>query len=68
MSTEEDPSIEDDGRGARPDKLPLKRRATQPQPSPSMDPLQGASLGTARRISDIIRLIPTPGFKPPRKK
>ncbi|MED6115697.1 hypothetical protein PIB30_093172 [Stylosanthes scabra] len=57
-----------DGNGTRPDKLPLKRRATQPQASPSMDPLQGASAGTARMMSEIIKLIPTPGFKPPRKK
>ncbi|MED6169312.1 hypothetical protein PIB30_020292 [Stylosanthes scabra] len=68
MPTEEEPSEELAGRATRPDKLPLKRIATQPQPAPTMDPLQGASAGTARRMSDIIKLIPTPGFKPPRKK
>ncbi|MED6116182.1 hypothetical protein PIB30_097784, partial [Stylosanthes scabra] len=55
-------------KSTRPEKLPLKRRATQPQLTPNMDPMQGASVGTARRMSEIIKLIPTPGFKPPRKK
>ncbi|MED6140745.1 hypothetical protein PIB30_096385 [Stylosanthes scabra] len=68
MSTEEEPSAEAVGSGTRPEKLPLKRRATQPQAPAIMDPMQGASAGTARRMSEVIKQIPTPGFKPPRKK
>ncbi|MED6153999.1 hypothetical protein PIB30_107754 [Stylosanthes scabra] len=68
MSTEEEPSAEAVGSGTRPEKLPLKRRATQPHAPAIMDPMQGASAGIARRMSEVIKQIPTPGFKPPRKK
>ncbi|MED6117097.1 hypothetical protein PIB30_106750 [Stylosanthes scabra] len=68
MSTEEEPSVEAVGSGTRPGKLPLKRRVTQPQAPAIMDPMQGASAGTARRMSEVIKQIPTPEFKPPRKK
>ncbi|MED6219168.1 hypothetical protein PIB30_033376 [Stylosanthes scabra] len=52
----------------RPDKLPLRRRASNHQQHPHMDPMQGASAGTTKRWSEIIRTMPTPGFIPPRKK
>ncbi|MED6112271.1 hypothetical protein PIB30_060204 [Stylosanthes scabra] len=68
LMMEEKPTAPDPTTRTRPDKLPLKRRPTQPTQYPNMDPMQGASAGTAKRMSEIIKLIPTPGFIPPRKK
>ncbi|MED6134499.1 hypothetical protein PIB30_037549 [Stylosanthes scabra] len=68
LIVEEEPTAPDAAPLARPDKLPLRRGATQPQQHPHMDPMQGASVGTTRRWADIIRTMPTPGFIPPRKK
>ncbi|MED6125901.1 hypothetical protein PIB30_073037 [Stylosanthes scabra] len=47
-----------------PEKLPLRRIASQPQQHPHMDPMQGENAKTAKRLSEIIRKIPTPGFIP----
>ncbi|MED6167208.1 hypothetical protein PIB30_000459 [Stylosanthes scabra] len=46
----------------RPDKLPPKRKV------PPVDPMQGASAGTTSPLQDVYKMIPTPGFKPPRMK
>ncbi|XP_020979666.1 uncharacterized protein LOC110272142 [Arachis ipaensis] len=51
----------------RPNKLPPKRRS-QHSTAANMDPMQGASSGTAARLAGVMRFVPTPGFIPPRKK
>ncbi|MED6112904.1 hypothetical protein PIB30_066055 [Stylosanthes scabra] len=59
---------------ARPEKLPTKRRSSPPPGTYNLDPMQGASSGTSARFSNIFQYVatpgflPTPGFKPPRKK
>ncbi|MED6120264.1 hypothetical protein PIB30_019247 [Stylosanthes scabra] len=65
---EEEATAYDPSPMTRPDKLPLRRKATQPQHHPHMDPMQRASAGTTKRLSEIIKTMPTPGFIPPRKK
>ncbi|XP_072088793.1 uncharacterized protein [Arachis hypogaea] len=45
------------------DKLPHKRRAT-----PGVEPIQGASSGTASKFIEFMKFVSTPGFKAPRKK
>ncbi|MED6173948.1 hypothetical protein PIB30_064462 [Stylosanthes scabra] len=65
---EEEAATNDPALMTRPDKLPLRRRDAQPQHHPHMDPMQGASAGTTKRLSEIIRTMPTPGFIPLRKK
>ncbi|MED6135531.1 hypothetical protein PIB30_047344 [Stylosanthes scabra] len=52
----------------RPDKLPLRRRAAKTNQVLAMDPMQGASSGTAKRMSEVLKFMPTPGFIPPMKK
>ncbi|RYR62423.1 hypothetical protein Ahy_A04g019984 [Arachis hypogaea] len=52
----------------RPDKLPTKRRNSPPPVTASIDPMQGASAATSSRLANFLKFIPTPGFKPPRKK
>ncbi|RYR32407.1 hypothetical protein Ahy_A10g046981 [Arachis hypogaea] len=58
---------------ARPPKLTTKRMVSQPSSTPPatnvpVDPMQGASSGTATRLASFMKFVPTPGFKPPRKK
>ncbi|RYQ82811.1 hypothetical protein Ahy_B10g101379 [Arachis hypogaea] len=54
---------------ARPSKLQTRRRSsTPPSGSITMDPLQGASSATSFRLANFLKFVPTPGFKPPRKK
>ncbi|QHO57116.1 uncharacterized protein DS421_3g79530 [Arachis hypogaea] len=58
---------------ARPPKLTTKRMVSQPSSTPPatnvlVDPIQGASSGTATRLASFMKFVPTPGFKPPRKK
>ncbi|MED6110941.1 hypothetical protein PIB30_047695 [Stylosanthes scabra] len=42
-------------------KLPPKRKVSP------VDPMQEASAGTTSRLQAFYKMIPTPGFKPPRK-
>ncbi|RYQ94178.1 hypothetical protein Ahy_B08g089060 [Arachis hypogaea] len=54
---------------ARPAKLQTRRRSsTPPSGSVTMDLLQGASSATSFRLANFLKFVPTPGFKPPRKK
>ncbi|RYR02730.1 hypothetical protein Ahy_B06g081541 [Arachis hypogaea] len=55
---------------SRPDKLPPKRKSSVSPTSAHepVNPMQGASSGTAARLGSILKFIPTPGFKAPRKK
>ncbi|RYQ96738.1 hypothetical protein Ahy_B08g092601 [Arachis hypogaea] len=55
---------------SRPDKLPPKRKSSNSPTSAHapVNPIQGASSGTAARLGSILKFIPTPGFKAPRKK
>ncbi|RYR30611.1 hypothetical protein Ahy_B01g055358 [Arachis hypogaea] len=55
---------------SRPDKLPPKRKSSISPTSVNapINPMQGASSGTATRLGSILKFIPTPGFKAPRKK
>ncbi|RYR19080.1 hypothetical protein Ahy_B03g063761 [Arachis hypogaea] len=52
----------------RPDKLPTKRRNSPPPVTASVDPMQGASTATSSRLANFLKFVPTPGFKPLRKK
>ncbi|RYR34663.1 hypothetical protein Ahy_A10g049646 [Arachis hypogaea] len=52
----------------RPDKLPTKRKNSPSPVSASLDPMQGASAATSSRLANFLKFVPTPGFKPPRKK
>ncbi|RYR04781.1 hypothetical protein Ahy_B06g084557 [Arachis hypogaea] len=52
----------------RPDKLPTKRRNSPLPVTASVDPMQGASAATSFRLANFLKFVPTPGFKPPRKK
>ncbi|RYQ86407.1 hypothetical protein Ahy_B10g106077 [Arachis hypogaea] len=52
----------------RPGKLPLRRRSPPPIGSASSNPMQGASDTTATRLANFLKFVPTPGFKPLRKK
>ncbi|RYR32878.1 hypothetical protein Ahy_A10g047403 [Arachis hypogaea] len=52
----------------RPDKLLTKRRNSPSPVTASVDPMQGASAATSFRLANFLKFIPTPGFKPPRKK
>nr|XP_025703568.1 uncharacterized protein LOC112805393 [Arachis hypogaea] len=52
----------------RPGKLPLRRRSPPPTGSASFNPMEGASEATATRLANFLKFVPTPGFKPPRKK
>ncbi|RYR36499.1 hypothetical protein Ahy_A09g041463 [Arachis hypogaea] len=40
---------------------------TPPPTSARINPMVGASAATASRLRNVIRFVPTPGFKPPRK-
>ncbi|XP_072075044.1 uncharacterized protein [Arachis hypogaea] len=55
---------------SRPDKLPPKRKSSNSPTSAHapVNPMQGASSGTAARLGSILKFIPTMGFKAPRKK
>ncbi|XP_020959196.1 uncharacterized protein LOC110262966 [Arachis ipaensis] len=58
---------------ARPPKLATKRMVSQPSSTPPatnvlVDPMQDASSGTATRLASFMKFVPTPGFKPLRKK
>ncbi|RYR08386.1 hypothetical protein Ahy_B05g076050 [Arachis hypogaea] len=52
----------------RPGKLPLRRRSPTPISSASLNPMEGATVATAARLANFLKFVPTPGFKPPRKK
>ncbi|RYR73108.1 hypothetical protein Ahy_A02g007418 [Arachis hypogaea] len=47
----------------RPDKLQSKRKKIF-----NVDPMQGATSGTAARLAEFMTFVPTPGFKPPTTK
>ncbi|RYR40511.1 hypothetical protein Ahy_A09g046267 [Arachis hypogaea] len=49
-------------------KLPLRRRSPTPTGFASFNPMEGASEATAARLANFLKFVPTPGFKPPRKK
>ncbi|RYR02557.1 hypothetical protein Ahy_B06g081352 [Arachis hypogaea] len=50
-------------------RIHLQRRSsTPPSGSITVDPLQGASSATSFRLANFLKFVPTPGFKPPRKK
>ncbi|RYR11239.1 hypothetical protein Ahy_B05g079703 [Arachis hypogaea] len=50
-------------------KLQTRRRLSPPPSGPvTMDPLQGASSTTSFRLANFLKFVPTPDFKPPRKK
>ncbi|RYR21195.1 hypothetical protein Ahy_B03g066465 [Arachis hypogaea] len=51
----------------RPAKLSA-RRSSPLQSSATFNPLQCASSGTTSRMASLIKFVPTPGFKTPRKK
>ncbi|QHO26523.1 uncharacterized protein DS421_7g200300 [Arachis hypogaea] len=51
----------------RPNKLPPKRRS-QHSTAANIDPMQGASSGTATRLTGVMRFVLTPDFIPPKKK
>ncbi|RYR60970.1 hypothetical protein Ahy_A04g018062 [Arachis hypogaea] len=51
-----------------PDKLPTKRRNSPPLVTASVDPMQGASATTSFRLADFLKFVPTPEFKPPKKR
>ncbi|RYR38599.1 hypothetical protein Ahy_A09g043669 [Arachis hypogaea] len=55
---------------SRSDKLPPKRKSSISPTSAHapVNPMQGASSGTVARLGSILKFIPTPGFKAPRKK
>ncbi|RYR27678.1 hypothetical protein Ahy_B01g051705 [Arachis hypogaea] len=52
----------------RPVKLPTRRRSSPPPSSVTVNPLQDASSGTTSRMASLMKFVPTPGFKAPRKK
>ncbi|RYR58065.1 hypothetical protein Ahy_A05g023746 [Arachis hypogaea] len=52
----------------RPSKLQTRRKSSPPSGLVTMDPLQGASSATSFRLANFLKFVPTPGFKPPRKK
>ncbi|RYR60209.1 hypothetical protein Ahy_A04g017277 [Arachis hypogaea] len=52
----------------RPTKLPARRKSSPPPSSVTVNPLQGASSGTTSRMASLMKFVPTPGFKTPRKK
>ncbi|XP_020975852.1 uncharacterized protein LOC110270709 [Arachis ipaensis] len=52
----------------RPSKLSPRRRSSPLATSVPVNPMQGASSGTATRLVNYMKFIPTPGFKAPRKK
>ncbi|MED6112176.1 hypothetical protein PIB30_059322 [Stylosanthes scabra] len=65
---EEEPVAPEPETRTHPGKLPLRRRSTQPNQVLSTDPMREASSGTAKRMSEFMKYIPTPGFIPLRKK
>ncbi|RYR07325.1 hypothetical protein Ahy_B05g074657 [Arachis hypogaea] len=52
----------------RPDKLPTKMKNSPPPVTASVDPIQGASAVTSSKLENFLKFVPTPGFKPPKKK
>nr|XP_025641449.1 uncharacterized protein LOC112736282 isoform X1 [Arachis hypogaea] len=52
----------------RPSKLSPRRRFSMLPTAPTVNPLQGASSATSSKFTNLMQFIPTPGFKPPRKK
>ncbi|RYR47821.1 hypothetical protein Ahy_A07g033787 [Arachis hypogaea] len=60
--SQQDPSMK------RPSKLSPKRKSSLPATSPTVNPLQGASLATSTKFANLMKFIPTLVFKPPRKK
>ncbi|RYR10735.1 hypothetical protein Ahy_B05g079213 [Arachis hypogaea] len=67
IASEEEDSQKDPGL-KRPSKLSPRRKSSLPGTSPTVNPLQGASSATATKFANVMKFIPTPGFKPPRKK
>ncbi|XP_016191672.2 uncharacterized protein LOC107632514 [Arachis ipaensis] len=52
----------------RPSTLSPRRRSSPLATSVPVNSMQGASSGTATRLVNYMKFIPTPGFKAPRKK
>ncbi|RYR53247.1 hypothetical protein Ahy_A06g028263 [Arachis hypogaea] len=52
----------------KPSKLSPRRRSSPLATSIPVNPMQGASSGTASKLVNYMKFIPTPGFKAPRKK
>ncbi|RYR17917.1 hypothetical protein Ahy_B03g062580 [Arachis hypogaea] len=52
----------------RPSKLSPRRRSSLPPTSPTVKSLQGTSSAIATKFVNLMKFIPMPGFKPPRKK
>ncbi|RYR42414.1 hypothetical protein Ahy_A08g038889 [Arachis hypogaea] len=52
----------------RPSKLSPRRRSSNQPTTPTVNPLQGASSATSSKFANLMQFIPTPGFRPPRKK
>ncbi|RYR29737.1 uncharacterized protein [Arachis hypogaea] len=67
IASEEEDSQKDPGL-KRPSKLSPRRRSSLSGTSPTVNPLQSASSTTATKFANVMKFIPTPGFKPPRKK
>ncbi|RYR61890.1 hypothetical protein Ahy_A04g019136 [Arachis hypogaea] len=49
-------------------KLSLRRKSSLLTTSPTVNPLQGASLATSTKFANLMKFVPTPGFKPLIKK
>ncbi|RYR23520.1 hypothetical protein Ahy_B03g068730 [Arachis hypogaea] len=67
FASEQEDSEKDPG-PKRPSKLSPRRRFSMLPTAPTVNPLQGASSATSSKFTNLMQFIPTPGFKPPRKK
>ncbi|RYR52823.1 hypothetical protein Ahy_A06g027693 [Arachis hypogaea] len=67
-SASEQEDSEKDPAPKRPSKLSPRRRSSNQPTVPTVNPLQGASSATSSKFANLMQFIPTPGFRPPRKK
>ncbi|XP_020972731.1 uncharacterized protein LOC110269311 [Arachis ipaensis] len=67
-SASEQEDSEKDPAPKRPSKLSPRRRSSNQPTAPTVNPLQGASSVTSSKFVNLLQFIPTPGFRPPRKK
>ncbi|RYR10831.1 hypothetical protein Ahy_B05g079308 [Arachis hypogaea] len=67
-SASEQEDSEKDPAPKRPSKLSPRRRSSNQPTAPTVNPLQGASSVTSSKFANLLQFIPTPGFRPPRKK
>ncbi|RYQ97473.1 hypothetical protein Ahy_B08g093516 [Arachis hypogaea] len=67
-SASEQEDSEKDPAPKRPSKLSPRRRSSNQPTAPTVNPLQGASSATSSKFANLMQFIPTPGFRPPRKK